>query len=264
MKSNPYNRTSKEVADVVSGLMHGADDYHRGHKARLARTIQLIYVMCSEKPFGKLLEIGTSGLIPVALKELCPDLEVHVTNFDKSLPEITEIEVSMNSKTRTVTAACVDLEHEPLPFADGTYDIVVCCEVLEHMEIDPMYMLAEVNRVSRDHASLLLTTPNVLSSRGLAKMLAGVEPYFYMQYHKSREYNRHNYEYSTKSLYNLLTCAGYTGTVWTEDLFEDGLPDVIERLHAGGFNVSNYGDNLLAAMTKASGVIERHPVGLYI
>ena len=261
MKSHPYQNVHPKVEKVVSDLMYGADDYHRGHKARLARTIDLIY---ASKPEGKLLEIGTSGLIPVALKELCPDLEVHVTNFDKSLPEITEIEVSMNSKTRIVTAACVDLEHEPLPFADETYDMVVCCEVLEHMEIDPMYMLEQVNRVSKQDASLLLTTPNVLSSRGLSKMLEGLEPYFYMQYHKTREYHRHNYEYSARSLYRVLTCAGYIGTVWTEDLFEDGLPDVIERLHSHGFNVLNYGDNLLAKMTKASGVIERHPVGIYI
>jgi 2-polyprenyl-3-methyl-5-hydroxy-6-metoxy-1,4-benzoquinol methylase len=241
--------------------MYGADDYHRTHKARLARTIDLIY---TSKPEGKLLEIGTSGLIPVALKELCPDLEVHVTNFDKSLPEITEIEVTMNAQTRIVTAACVDLEHEPLPFANDTYDMVVCCEVLEHMEIDPMYMLEQVNRVSKDGASLLLTTPNVLSSRGLSKMLQGVEPYFYMQYHKSREYHRHNYEYSARSLYKILTCAGYIGTVWTEDLFEDGLPDVVSSLHDKGFNVMNYGDNLLAKMNKASGVVERHPVGIYV
>ena len=261
MKSNPYQNVHPKVKEVVTGLMHGADDYHRGHKARFARTIDLIY---TSEPEGKLLEIGTSGLIPVALKELCPNLEVHVTNFDKSLPEITEIEVTMNAQTRVVTAACVDLEHEPLPFADDAYDMVVCCEVLEHMEIDPMYMLEQVNRVSKDGASLLLTTPNVLSSRGLSKMLQGVEPYFYMQYHKSREYHRHNYEYSARSLYKILMCAGYIGTVWTEDLFEDGLPDVISSLHSKGFNVMNYGDNLLAKMTKASGIVERHPVGIYV
>lgn len=249
------------MKEVVSALLHGADDYHRVHKARMARTIDLI---CTSNPTGTLLEIGTSSIIPVALKELCPELEVHVTHFDKSLPSVTQLEVSINSKTRTVTAGCVDLEHEPLPFADGAYDYVVCCEVLEHMEIDPMYMLGEVNRVSKEGASLLLTTPNVVSSRGLTKMLEGLEPYFYMQYHKSREYHRHNYEYSARSLYRIITAAGYMTDVWSEDLFEDGIPSTVEQLKAAGFNVLNVGDNLIARGKKISGVIERFPHGLYV
>ena len=261
MKSNPYQNVSEHVREVVRGLMHGADDYHRSHKARLARTVDLIY---RAKPQGKLLEIGTSGLIPVALSQLCPDLEVHVTNFDKSRPLVAPIDLTINAQTVTVTAAAVDLEYDALPFEDETYDHVICCEVLEHMEIDPMFMLGEVNRVSKVGASLLLTTPNVVSSRGLAKMLEGVEPYFFMHYHKSREYHRHNYEYSARSLYRLLAAAGYIGDVWTEDLFEDGMPDVVEKLHAAGMYVMNVGDNAIAQMTKVSGVIERHPVGIYV
>ena len=261
MKSNPYQNVSERVREVVSGLMHGADDYHRSHKARLARTVELIY---NARPEGKLLEIGTSGLIPLALRELCPDLEVHVTNFDKSRPLVAPLELTINAKTITVTAAAIDLEHDALPFEDEAYDHVICCEVLEHMEIDPMYMLGEVNRVSKSGASLLLTTPNVVSSRGLAKMLEGIEPYFFMHYHKTREYHRHNYEYSARSLYRVLSCAGYIGDVWSEDLFEDGLPNVIEKLNESGYHIMNTGDNLIARMTKASGVIERYPVGIYV
>ena len=48
------------------------------------------------------------------------------------------------------------------------------------MEIDPMFMLSEVNRALKDGGKLLVTTPNVLSSRGLYKIIHGVEPYFYM------------------------------------------------------------------------------------
>lgn len=261
MKSDPYKNVDPRVKEVVSGLLHGADDYHRVHKARMARTIDLLY---ASKPQGLLLEIGTSGIIPVALAELCPDLEVHVTHFDTTSPELTSLEVSINSKTRTVTAACVDLEHAPLPFDNEVYDYVVCCEVLEHMEIDPMYMLEQVNRVSKEGASLLLTTPNVVSSRGLAKMLEGIEPYFYMQYHKSREYHRHNYEYSARSLYRILTAAGYNVDVWSEDLFEDGIPSVVEQLKQAGFTVLNVGDNLIARGKKISGVVERFPGGLYV
>lgn len=43
-----------------------------------------------------------------------------------------------------------------LPFADASFDVVVCCEVLEHLE-DPRRGLAEVARVARER--VLLSTP---------------------------------------------------------------------------------------------------------
>jgi ubiquinone/menaquinone biosynthesis C-methylase UbiE len=43
-----------------------------------------------------------------------------------------------------------------LPFASGSFDIVVCCEVLEHLE-DPRRGLAEAARVARER--VLISTP---------------------------------------------------------------------------------------------------------
>lgn len=43
-----------------------------------------------------------------------------------------------------------------LPFEDRSFDIVVCCEVLEHLE-QPERGLAEVSRVARD--KVLISTP---------------------------------------------------------------------------------------------------------
>jgi ubiquinone/menaquinone biosynthesis C-methylase UbiE len=43
-----------------------------------------------------------------------------------------------------------------LPFGDATFDLVVCCEVLEHLE-DPPRALAEVARVAR--RAVIVSTP---------------------------------------------------------------------------------------------------------
>lgn len=43
-----------------------------------------------------------------------------------------------------------------LPFADASFDLVICCEVLEHLE-DPPKALKEVVRVANGH--VLLSTP---------------------------------------------------------------------------------------------------------
>jgi ubiquinone/menaquinone biosynthesis C-methylase UbiE len=43
-----------------------------------------------------------------------------------------------------------------LPYADSEFDLVICCEVLEHLE-DPRRALAELRRVAA--SSVLLSTP---------------------------------------------------------------------------------------------------------
>jgi SAM-dependent methyltransferase len=212
MKSNPFNGVRPDVADAVKVFMSSADDYHKTHLARLARTASLFVDM---DPRGKVLEMGTSGFFPALVDMLGLPVEMSVTRHQRG-------------GGGSYREMLVDLEYDRLPADDETFDLVLCCEVVEHMEIDPMFMLCEMNRVMKLGASLLLTTPNITSSRGLAKMRAGGEPYFYMQYHRSREYHRHNYEYSVPSLTKLLKAAGLRGDIWTEDLFEDGMPDVVE------------------------------------
>jgi 2-polyprenyl-3-methyl-5-hydroxy-6-metoxy-1,4-benzoquinol methylase len=43
------------------------------------------------------------------------------------------------------------------PFADRQFDLVICCEVLEHLE-DPKFALQELSRLSR--GSVILSVPN--------------------------------------------------------------------------------------------------------
>jgi SAM-dependent methyltransferase len=49
--------------------------------------------------------------------------------------------------------------NQPLPFADGSFDLIWCSEVIEHLE-DPAFSLAELRRVTAPGGLLVLTTPN--------------------------------------------------------------------------------------------------------
>ncbi|MBL0920571.1 MAG: class I SAM-dependent methyltransferase [Phycisphaerales bacterium] len=72
----------------------------------------------------------------------------------------------------TLRAAAADME-APLPFADGSFDVVLCVEGIEHV-MDRHKTLRELRRALRPGGRLLITTPNLLSIRArIAYALAG-------------------------------------------------------------------------------------------
>ena len=60
----------------------------------------------------------------------------------------------------------VNFEEEPLPFADGAFDVAIFNEVLEHLRVNPIFTFREVRRVLRPQGTLLLSTPNLTSLKG--------------------------------------------------------------------------------------------------
>ena len=273
MISNPLKDISPDVARVVAELIpdevesgyNGDVSYNNTHKRRYARTLDVL--LKSEDLAGKkILEIATSDILPVAIRELASDTDISVTHFDLSGKTSGKYKVDFAGRKFTVPGYFVDLETMPIPAEDETFDIVLCCEVLEHMDVDPMFMLEQINRVLKPGGRLVLTTPNITSSRGLWKMLRGIEPYFFMQYHKDGSPYRHNYEYSHGGLTALLKAAGFDGDIWTEDSFEDGIISDAMLMETAGFKI-NYdllGDNLFASVCKKSEVVDRYPSPIYV
>lgn len=260
MKLNPYENVGNDVQAALSSLIIPEDEYHLVHEARLARTLQ---VLCGEQPKGKLLELGTGAIVPLALKTLIPELEVHVTDFKLDEPVKGTKHLERCGQSMTAPVYRIDLESTPIPVDDETFDVVLCCEVIEHMEIDPMFMMAEINRVLKPGGLLIVTTPNAVSTWSITKMLRGVEPYFYMQYRPTRNYYRHNYEYSIHSLVAVIKAAGFDGKAWTEDSFEEPNYNDVNKLKAIGYDMHHVGDNIFTVARKIGPVIDRHPAVIY-
>jgi hypothetical protein len=132
------------------------------------------------------------------------------------------------------------------------------------MEVDPMYMLSEINRVLKVGGTLLVTTPNCASTWAIHKIINGIEPYFYMQYRHDRSRYRHNYEYSIHSLTAVLKAAGFDGSTWTEDSFEEPNYAIGLRLEQVGIKLQHTGDNIFALTKKVSGIVDRYPKVIYV
>ena len=55
-----------------------------------------------------------------------------------------------------------DLNRGQIPFPDGSFDLLTCCQVMEHLE-NPHELVREFWRVLRPGGSAILTVPNVLN-----------------------------------------------------------------------------------------------------
>lgn len=66
---------------------------------------------------------------------------------------------------------------EPLPFADGAFDLVLCAETLEHVR-DVQLLLSEVRRVLQPGGTVAVTTPAHSRATGLDVLVRGFERRF--------------------------------------------------------------------------------------
>jgi SAM-dependent methyltransferase len=101
----------------------------------------------------------------------------------------------------------VNVERDIFPFPDGAFDLVLCCEILEHLLINPSHMLFEAHRVLRPAGHLVVTTPNVVRDQNLRAILEGRN--INDAYHGNGIYGRHNREYAPAEVPLILEACGY-------------------------------------------------------
>jgi SAM-dependent methyltransferase len=176
---------------------------------------------------GACLELGANPYFTTMLLRRFTALRLTVANYFG--PQITtptlDQQVRFDGGTETFTTHHFNIEREPFPFADATFDAVLCCEILEHLQHDPLAALGEIHRVLRRGGALVVTTPNVARLENVARLLAGEN--LYDPYSGYGPYGRHNREYTAGELRRLLDHAGFAVEVaFTADVHAN---------HAGWF-----------------------------
>lgn len=236
-------------------------EYFLVHRERYAASLELLP---AARPGQRLLELGAS------FHHMTPALEAKgwtVTCADRWPGEARKVSsvARPGAGTRSWEVDNFDLEGA-FPYPDATFDAVVCCEILEHLAVDPMRMLAEVNRVLAPGGLLLLTTPNVASAKGVASLLAGESPWVFGQFVPGGgPGDRHSREYTADEIPALLRAAGFeTAALETRNAWWKDRDAVLARLVAGGWRIGRRGDDVLALARKAGPVAERHPEAFYV
>jgi SAM-dependent methyltransferase len=125
-----------------------------------------------------------------------------------------------------------NIEEDTYPFEAGSFDVVLFCEIIEHLLNDPCKVLREIKRVLKDGGTLVLTTPNVNRLENVARMIVGAN--IYDPYSGYGPYGRHNREYNKHELYQLLTYLGFT----VEEMFT---ADVNPNLSGNYLDPSKFG-----------------------
>ena len=100
-----------------------------------------------------------------------------------------------------------NMEHDPFPYADESFDVVVFCEIIEHLLLDPLHAIREIHRVLRPNGRLVVTTPNVGRLGNVLSAVAGEN--MYDPYSGYGAYGRHNREFTQHELVKLLQFAGF-------------------------------------------------------
>ena len=146
---------------VFTGRDWHLDDLHH-HRLRYLADLGLVR-QCA--PAGEILEIGSAPCHMTALLKL--------TGRSVVGADINPARVADLVRNLALDVRQCDIEHEPLPLADASFDCALLCETFEHLRVDPLFVLSEIHRVLKEGAPLILTTPNVYSIASLGRFLVG-------------------------------------------------------------------------------------------
>jgi SAM-dependent methyltransferase len=80
-------------------------------------------------------------------------------------------EAAEEASTRGTPTISADL-HGKIPFESGSFDLVLCLDVLEHL-VDPAHCLAEAHRILREDGILVINVPNHFSLSGRLNITLG-------------------------------------------------------------------------------------------
>ncbi len=234
--------------------------YVKSHEARLVRTLELT-------PKGteasRVLELGCYLQITPVLGEVYEYGEVRGSYLGTGASHFRTVEADSGERFQCAIDL-FDCEKDIFPYQDDYFATVLCCELLEHLERDPMKMLLEIHRVLQPNGVLILTTPNIASAGAVAAVLEGRHPGFYTRYASDPGHRR---EYTTAEVADLLTAAGFavehleTGPYGSVDA--PATERTKQMLAERGYPNTLRDDCIFAVARQEALPVDRYPAWLY-
>jgi SAM-dependent methyltransferase len=190
-----------------------------------------------------------------------------------------EGECSGREKYRTsdgvaFTSLILDVEREEVPEPDGSADVVLMMEVLEHFGLDPMHAVAEANRLLKPGGLLVMSTPNAAAFSALYRICIGKAPHAGLEF-SGFSTNRHNRLYDAAEVVEILRKGGFEPEMWTSRSYRTNRRSLPKAAFMAFWRQSDRlvqsvrrvkierGEYLFCRARKCGHVIERYPRVLY-
>lgn len=200
-----------ETVKLPFANQEGAMKYHDVHSDRYAITLNALSKV--NLPAGaKVLELAAShyGMSAYLCTVFGDDLTL-ATYADKKEDRFVDIGVS--EKMFRLKEFGFNVEQEAWPFEDDLFDLVIACEIIEHLAMDPMALFAGANRVLKPGGFFFVSTPNAASIQNFLKlgrlMPAGLAQQFRRPFSIARLYERHSREYTPFTIGEMFGAAGF-------------------------------------------------------
>jgi SAM-dependent methyltransferase len=152
------------------------------------------------------LDIGTyspfAAIAQSSLRKRCPHSRWIYTSHTGETQQYVNGNDSISIKT-----VPSELQADHLPFRDASFDLVLCTEVVEHLNRHPQTLLVECNRILKVGGFILVSTPNVGSWKKLLQLTNGNWDYDSPTF---LEEWGHRYEYTFWQLQQMLLASGFS------------------------------------------------------
>jgi SAM-dependent methyltransferase len=206
--------TAQMVDDYVLSFGFFRDPAKQGYLAaardRLVTTLNLIPRLPNPERV-RLLEIGGVPYFMTVLVEKFFGYRVEVANeptYEQGEADNVQVLENDHGDRHEIRYKTLNIEYDKWPWPDDSFDIVLYCEVIEHLVYNPTHTLVEAHRVlQKGTGKLLVSTPNALCYTYLLQMLRGQN--FYPPYSGWSHYARHHRLFSPGEMVHLCTKVGY-------------------------------------------------------
>ncbi|MBN2079511.1 MAG: methyltransferase domain-containing protein [Spirochaetes bacterium] len=175
---------------------------------RFLKTLEVFPEGIGEK--SRVLELGANPYFMSLLMRRRYGCHLDFANFFGDRRRAKDVEVLTSEQfgeTYRFRFGHFNVERERFPYRDGSFDLVLFCEIIEHLTMDPVHPLVQINRILRDGGHVVITTPNVLRHDNLRKLIMGKNVHDH--YSGYGPYGRHNREYTPAELRELVEALGF-------------------------------------------------------
>ncbi|MFW5804499.1 MAG: class I SAM-dependent methyltransferase [bacterium] len=143
-------------------LYSWSNEYFFKHKKRYAGDLKIINEVHKE---GAILEIGAAPYhMTVALK---------ILGFPVTAVDVDPSRFSEYLKIHDLNVIKCDIENEKLPFNDNHFKLIIFNEVFEHLRINPIATLKELNRILHPNGKFIISTPNLYAIENILYYISG-------------------------------------------------------------------------------------------